>query len=122
MFEAGCIHFRESCSKMTRPVSSDATLMARRDEANSGRATISRMRARRSSSVRGAAAGVGCGVGVASGVGVCVGVGAGVCVGVGRAGVAVGRAGVGVGVGVEVCGAAVRRSRVWLCAAARAGA
>src|SRR3954470_23521414 len=98
MFDAGCIHFDAFSSKSTRPVSSDATLIARFDEANSGRATISRTRARNSSTVRGGAdAGVGVGVGVgvccAPGVGVAValGVGVGVCLAA------------GVGVGCAVC-------------------
>src|ERR1044072_8315187 len=96
MFGAGCIHLSAFSSSITRPVSSDATLIARFDAANSGLATISRTRARNSSSVRGATVGVGVGVGVgiccAPGVGVCAGValGVGVCL----------AAGVGVGVGV----------------------
>jgi hypothetical protein len=80
------------------------------------------MRARNSSSVRGADETE---VGVGVEVGVAVGVGAGVCTGAGREGAGVGvgasvrvRAGVGVGVGVcaGLC-VVTRRSRCVVCAA-----
>jgi hypothetical protein len=91
------------------------------DDASSGRAITSTMRARSSSSVRGAAA-AGVGTGVGAGVGVCAGstpgratgMSGGACVGAGRAGT---REGVGVGVGV-CAGRPVttRRSRCVACA------